>query len=370
MVSLSGTSINDTANEINERYGSIFNHMLEGIQIIDFNHRYLYVNDAAVKQNKYSREELLGHTQMEKYPGIEKTEVFAKIRQCAQERTPTYIENEFEFPDGSKGCYEVRSEPIPYGVIILSLDITDRKQLQEAENKLQIVNALKEANKELEAFSYSVSHDLRAPLRAIDGFSKILSEDYTEKLDDEGKHVIATIRSSTQQMGQLIDDLLSFSRLGRQAIKTQDVAMTTLAKTVFDELKLASPQRSVQFTYPELPIAHVDPSLIRQVWANLLSNALKYTKKKEVAVITIGSNVTDEDNIYYVKDNGAGFDMKYVDKLFGVFQRLHSAQDFEGTGIGLSIVERIIKKHGGKVWAEGVVDQGATFYFSLPKISS
>jgi signal transduction histidine kinase len=226
---------------------------------------------------------------------------------------------------------------------------------------------LEASNKDLEGFAYSVSHDLKAPLRSIEGFSQILEEDHSGKLDDEGKRVITTIRTSTKQMATLIDDLLSFSRLGRQEIKMADVDMTALAKTVFDEFKLVNQQRSIQFTCDDLPPAHVDPVMIRQVWVNLLSNAIKFTGKKDNATITIASKVTDKDNIYYIKDNGAGFDMKYVAKLFGVFQRLHDSQDFEGTGIGLSLVARIVKKHGGNVWAEGVVGQGATFYFSLPK---
>lgn len=223
------------------------------------------------------------------------------------------------------------------------------------------------SNNDLEAFTYSVSHDLRAPLRSVDGFSKILQEDYAAKFDDEGKHVIETIRTSTKRMGNLIDDLLTFSRLGRQTIKTSDVDMTAMAKTVFDELKLANPERQIQFTCEVLPVAHADQSLIRQVWVNLLSNAIKFTRKKNIAVITVGSRQDNGNDIYYVKDNGAGFDMKYIDKLFMVFQRLHTVQEFEGTGIGLSIVKRIIEKHGGKVWAEAAVDQGATFYFFLAK---
>ncbi len=226
---------------------------------------------------------------------------------------------------------------------------------------------LETSNKDLESFSYSVSHDLRAPLRSIDGFSKILEEDYATKLDDEGKRVVATIRNSTKQMGILIDDLLAFSRLGRQEVKAIDVDMTKLANTVFDEIKQGSPGRSIEFSCAQLPFAHADPILMKQVWVNLLSNAVKFTNKKDVAKISVGSNEEDDKNIYFVKDNGAGFDMKYVDKLFNVFQRLHSAQDFEGTGIGLSIVARIIKKHGGSIKAEATVDQGATFYFSLPK---
>ncbi len=220
--------------------------------------------------------------------------------------------------------------------------------------------------KDLESFAYSVSHDLRAPLRSIDGFSKILEEDYATKFDDDGKRVISTIRTSTQHMGALIDDLLSFSRLGRQPIKTVALDMTALVKAVFTELKAAHPERNIQFTCDVLPIARVDVALMRQVWINLLSNAVKFTNKKDVAKISVSSKKKNGDTVYYVQDNGVGFDMQYVGKLFIVFQRLHSTKDFEGTGIGLSIVDRIIKKHGGKVWAEGAVNQGATFYFSLP----
>lgn len=239
---------------------------------------------------------------------------------------------------------------------------------QDLEKKVhERTQQLESANKDLESFTYSVSHDLRAPLRAIDGFSQILEEDYAAKLDDEGKSTIATIRRSTQQMGNLIDDLLAFSRLGRQEIKTEKIEMTTFAKTVFDEIKSANPGRRITFTCQELPAVYVDASLMRQVWINLLSNAVKFTKKKDIAVISVGSTTEKDMITYHITDNGAGFDMKYVDKLFGVFQRLHNVKDFEGTGVGLAIVSRIIAKHGGKTWAEGEVDKGATFYFSLPK---
>lgn len=229
---------------------------------------------------------------------------------------------------------------------------------------------LENSNKDLESFSYSVSHDLRAPLRAIDGFSQILEEDYMTKLDDDGKRVITTIRTSTKQMATLIDDLLTFSRLGRKPLETQNVDMTQLARSVFDELKLINPNRNISFLCDNLPPAHVDPTLIRQVWINLLSNAIKYTKKKENATISVSSTTTADGVTYLVKDNGAGFDMKYKDKLFGVFQRLHSSEDFEGTGVGLAIISRIITKHGGRVFAEGVVGEGATFGFILPKTNN
>lgn len=229
---------------------------------------------------------------------------------------------------------------------------------------------LEASNKDLEAFSYSVSHDLRAPLRAIDGFSQILEEDYKKNFDDEGKRVVATIRRSTKQMGNLIDDLLAFSRLGRRAIKIETIDMTDLAKSSFDEIKQSHPKQKIDFKMTDLSLVPGDPSLLRQVWINLLSNAVKFTAKKEIAKITVGSKIKNNDIVFFVKDNGAGFNMKYANKLFGVFQRLHGPQEFEGTGVGLAIVSRIITKHEGKVWAKGKIGQGATFYFSLPKHST
>lgn len=240
--------------------------------------------------------------------------------------------------------------------------------LSDKETQLLSYTAqLEDTNKELEAFSYSVSHDLRAPLRAIDGFSRVILEDYVDKLDDEGKRFLNIIRGNTQKMGQLIDDLLVFSRFGRQAIRASDIDMAKLAKAVSEEIKLAVPERKVQFTINTLSPAQGDKAMIRQVFANLLSNAIKFTRPKENAMIeVVGSNEGDE-NIYYVKDNGVGFDMQYVNKLFGVFQRLHSTEEFEGTGVGLAIVQRIIHRHGGRVWAEGKVNEGATFFFTLPR---
>jgi signal transduction histidine kinase len=230
-----------------------------------------------------------------------------------------------------------------------------------------LLDAALKANKEMEAFSYSVSHDLRAPLRAIDGFTQILVEDYGEKLDDEGKRITGIIRASTKQMGTLIDDLLAFSRLGRQEIKKVPIDMGILATKVYQEIKQASPDRNIEFIMGVLPNVDGDTDMIRQVWVNLFTNAVKFTGKKEKAKIEVGSTSAGDMVTYYMKDNGAGFDMQYVGKLFGVFQRLHSVEEFDGNGIGLSNVKRIIERHGGKVWAEGKVDEGATFYFTLPK---
>lgn len=226
---------------------------------------------------------------------------------------------------------------------------------------------LEATNKELESFSYSVSHDLRAPLRAIDGFSRMLEEDHQAKLDEGGRRQLRVIRENAQKMGQLIDDLLAFSRMGRKAMAISPVDMAALAAEVFKELRQAGEDRPVLFELKPMPACEADPVLLRQVWANLLSNALKFTGRREAAVIEAGGRSEGRENVYYVADNGAGFDMQYYDKLFGVFQRLHGAEEFPGTGVGLAIVQRAVARHGGRVWAEGKVGEGATFGFALPR---
>ena len=223
------------------------------------------------------------------------------------------------------------------------------------------------ANKELEAFSYSVSHDLRAPLRSVDGYVQILLEDYSTHLDDNGKRVCGVISNSARQMGRLIDDLLAFSRVGRADMKLVAVDMGELATSIFHELTTAEERAGIELTIGPMPLAPADPTLMRQVWMNLLSNAIKFSSKKEKTVIEISGERQGDENVYTVADRGAGFDQQYVDKLFGVFQRLHSAREFEGTGVGLAIVQRIIARHGGRVWALGKTGEGASFYFSLKR---
>ncbi len=498
------------------RYHHILDSMMEGCQIIDHEWRYAYINNVAAQQGRHAPEELLNHTMMEMYPGIEDTDLFAVMKKCMEERISKRLENQFTFPDGSTGWYELSIQPTREGIFILSTDITGRKQaaelLQRAHDELELkvqertaslsqtnsllqalmdympdhiyfkdtegrfirnsrsqaemlglsspdqavgktdfdffshaakayaeeqdvirtgqplvdfeeqviwpnkretwvsttklplrnsdgqtigifgisrditerkhaeqairklnddlimkAEQLHSANKELEAFSYSISHDLRAPLRAINGYTGILLEDYASQLDQEGTRVCNVIINETQRMGTLIDELLSFSRLSRKEIKTAKIDMKALAYSVFGELTREEQREHIDFKIGRLPAAEGDPALIHQVWVNLLSNALKFSSKRDRAAIEVGTKRSDDENIYYVRDSGAGFDIRYIDKLFGVFQRLHSEDEFDGTGVGLAIVKRIVQRHGGRVWAEGEVDHGATFYFALPR---
>ena len=474
--------------------------MLEGIQIHDFDWKYIYVNDALVNYSTYSREKLLGFTIMEKYPGIEQTELFKVMDRCLKERVTENLKTEFTFPNGTKGDFELRIQPIPEGILILSLDITESKKTEEnlkkseklfrsialnipkslvilmdkdhrfikiegdlmerlgyerqdyegkhplevspkeryeaskplyervfkgekfsmeqnsplgdfivhfvpmtdasgsvesamimaldvsdikkAQNEIIELNKdlekrvsertaqLEAVNKELGAFSYSVSHDLRAPIRAINGYAKILEEDYAGKLDAEGTGTLHDIVHYSEQMGLLIDDLLAFSQLGRKEIVVSEINMTALVKSIKEELMFEEGGNRIEFKVNALPSAKGDPSLIKQVWINLISNAIKYSKNNTNPVVEIGAYEKDNLVIYSVRDNGVGFDMQYYDKLYGVFQRLHSQEEFEGTGIGLAIVQKIVFRHNGTVWAESTVNEGACFNFSLPILNS
>ena len=239
----------------------------------------------------------------------------------------------------------------------ITRDLSERKRAEEH---------VKALNQELESFSYSISHDLRAPLRAINGYAQMLEEDHGAKLDAEGQRLLGVVRGNARRMGDLIDDLLAFSRLGRQQPAVQRVDMTRMACEVAEELRAGS---AVAVEVSALPPANVDPALMRQVWTNLIGNAIKYSSKKADARVLVSAGEDAGENVYSVRDNGAGFDMRYVEKLFGVFQRLHRADEFEGTGVGLAIVQRVVTRHSGRVWAEGKPGEGACFYFSLPKAS-
>lgn len=292
---------------------------------------------------------------------------------------------EMEFPlrraDGLFRTFLTRAHPLKdeAGRVVQWFGTnTDVEVLKQAEEKIRLLNLELEqrvqertlqlgiANRELEAFSYSVSHDLRAPLRGIDGYVLMLQEDYGSSLDAEANRLIGVVSSEARRMGRLIDDLLAFSRMGRQHMQRTPVDMTALARGLFENLASTMPAATPQFELQQLPPAQGDPAMIRQVLVNLLSNAIKFSRHQEAPVIEVGGSSGDVENTYYVRDNGVGFDAQYSHKLFGVFQRLHSEDEFEGTGVGLALVQRVVHRHGGKVWAESEPGKGAIFHFTLP----
>jgi len=251
-------------------------------------------------------------------------------------------------------------------------DITERKRAQVQITQLNAdlqnrATQLEAANKELEAFSYSVSHDLRAPLRHIDGFVKLLNKQAGEALDERGRRYLDIVADSARQMGTLIDDLLVFSRMNRAELRQAKVSSDSLVHEAIGGLQTEINGRTIHWKITPLPEVEADPAMLRQVWVNLIANAVKYSRLRSPAEIEIGCSPGDGEHVFFVRDNGVGFDMQYAHKLFGVFQRLHRAEEFEGTGIGLANVRRIVHRHGGRTWAEGKIDGGATFFFSLPK---
>jgi PAS domain S-box-containing protein len=355
----------------------------EGIYGLDIDGKCTFVNPAALQLLGFRIEELIGqhshsmfhHTKPDGKPyPQEDCPVQSAYKQGAVHRGSDL----YWHKDGSSFPVEFISTPILEagkitGAVVAFRDITE---LKKAENKITELNLdlerrvverteqLEAANKELEAFSYSVSHDLRTPLRAIDGFSHILLDDYAGKMDDEGKRLLNVVRDNASRMGRLIDDILKFSRTSRLEMTFTEIDMEKLAHEVVEELQPADGKLQVEIE--PIPPATVDRAMMRQVFVNLLSNAIKFSSSRESARIKVGGSIEGDEAVYFVRDNGAGFDMQYADKLFGVFQRLHAMNEFEGTGIGLAIVKRIITRHGGRVWAEGKVNEGATIYFVVP----
>ncbi len=292
---------------------------------------------------------------------------------------PNQHENHWVAKDGSRRLIAWANAAIvrPQGeiayIIGTGVDITERKaaedQLVKQAAQLQERKArLEEINSELESFSYSISHDLRAPLRAIDGFSRIIQRQQGDKFDEKTRHQFNLIRDNIKLMGVLIEDLLSFSRVQKTSMSISVIDMDKLAREVWDEIREANKERKLNFKIKNIQPGYGDHTLIRQVLFNLFSNAVKFTKNKKQGIIEMSSYKDTGKTVYCIKDNGAGFDMEHCDKLFGVFQRFHSNEEYEGTGIGLAIVQRIVSRHGGRVWAEGEVDKGATFFFTLNSI--
>ncbi|MEY2494156.1 MAG: hypothetical protein QOJ45_648 [Verrucomicrobiota bacterium] len=361
------------------RYRRLFETAKDGILILDATTGMVVdVNPFLITTLGFSHEQFLSKAVWEL--GFFK-DIWANAEKFAELKDKEYVRYEnlpLETSDGQRIEVEfVSNVYLVNGSKVIQCNIRDVTARRKAQEALRQLNAnleqrvierttqLEAANKDLEAFSYSVSHDLRAPLRAISGFSKIVLEDHSAEMDADGLRYLNQVEKSAQQMGQLIDDLLTFSRTGRQAFNVQPVITADIVNAALDDLKAMQENRRVNISVGDLADCEADASLLRQVWLNLLSNALKYTRKCDPAVITIGSRREGETDVFFIQDNGAGFDMKYADKLFGVFQRLHLADDYEGTGVGLALVQRIVQRHGGKVWAEAKLNLGATFHFTL-----
>lgn len=314
----------------------------------------------------YSNEELRAHPWLYFVHPDDVEKTIAEGQKLAEGLPAIRFENRYRRADGTYRWLLWNAATVPGGDVIYAAatDITEAKGFQQslAEGN----TALQAANRDLESFSYTVSHDLRAPLRAVDGYARILEEDYAGALDAEGLRLLSVVRSEARRMGTLIDDLLAFSRFGRQSLTVSPIDLRPLGEEIMRDVRTRRADRTIDFLCGDLPRALGDQTTLRQVLVNLLTNAAKYAKPQGDIRIELGGQRDEIHNIYWVRDNGIGFDMRYAEKIFGVFQRLHNDVQFEGTGVGLAIVERIITRHGGRVWAESEPEKGATFFFSLP----
>ncbi len=350
------------------------------VAVTDVQGTITYVNDKFCAISKYSRDELLGQNHRILNSTHHPKEFFQQMYHTIASGKVWHGEIKNRAKDGS--IYWVDTTIVPFvggdgkprQYVAIRADITERRQAGDVIRKfndeleqrvVERTAQLEAANQELEAFTYSVSHDLRAPLRHIGGFSKMLLEEFGPQIPDGAQHYLQRIQEGTRRMGLLVDDLLNLARLGRHELRLQAVALNTVIEEVIRDLKQDCEGRQVEWKIGNLPFVECDPGLMQQVFQNLLSNALKFTRPRTVALIEVGQTTESGQNIVFVRDNGVGFSMKYVDKLFGVFQRLHRPEDFEGTGVGLATVQRIVHKHGGTVWAEAEIDKGAIFYFTL-----
>lgn len=352
---------------IENKYFNTLSKMLEGVQIISFEWRYLYLNDSIVEQSGYKKEELLGFTMMEKYPGIEQTSMFKVLEKCMYERTIQHIENEFYFPNNDSAWFDLRIQPVEEGILILSIDISDRKI---AEQEIEIKNKkLLYKNKELEQFTYIASHDLQEPLRTITSFAQLIQEEYSEKLDTLGSKYLSFIISSSLRMRNLVKGLLDYSRIGNIK-KPEIIDCNNIVEDVLKDLSFSINENNAIINRQQLPLLSGDSLEIRQLFQNLISNAIKFRKKDIDPVINI--EVKDQNKFwcFSVSDNGIGIENKFSEKVFIIFRRLHNRSEYEGTGIGLSHCKKIVEEHNGDIWFESQLNVGTKFYFTMPKLKN
>lgn len=362
------------------RFRTMIENSTDGIVIMTAMRQPVYMSPYVYKILGYTEDEIAG---IDAYPRVhpDDKEKVCELGLSVLANPGVPIHGQFRFPKKS-GEYiwiegtgiNLLDDPVVNGVVCNFRDVSERKETESAIQELnkslgtlvsERTAELEEVVRDLEAFSYSVSHDLRSPLRIIAGYAKLIQSDHKEALNDEAKEFIEIILDNTKRMGQLIDDLLNFSRMGRKALFKSPVDMRAMIYIVLDDLRKAMGHLPEDITLLELPPAYADHALIKQVWVNLISNAVKYSSKKSNPAIEIGSFADGGETVYYIKDNGAGFDMRFAHNLFGVFKRLHDRSDFDGIGVGLALAHRIVKMHEGRIWAEAEPDQGATFYFTL-----
>lgn len=376
--------IEEVLAESERRFRAVLENVTLIAVILDSDGQITFCNDFLLKLTGWKREEILGKNWFDIFIPANQQDNVRKLFTATmhQHEIEHHHENPILCKDGSlrtiswSNILLENENGEAIGVTSIGEDITERKKAEtslrilteELEEKVRSrTSELEESNRQLEAFSYSISHDLRAPIRAIDSFSKIVLEEEEKVLSSEGKRNLAIIRKNTQRMGRMVDDLLQFSRTARAELKKVQFDMPPMICKLLEEAVKLEPQRKFNTECLSMPKAYGDPSLLRQVWMNLIGNAVKFTRNCSIAHISVGGREEEDNMLYWITDNGAGFDMKYADKLFGVFQRLHTQQEFEGSGVGLAIVHRILQRHNGTIWARGEVGKGATFTFSLPK---
>ncbi|MEO7922906.1 MAG: CHASE3 domain-containing protein [Chitinophagaceae bacterium] len=349
----------------------ILDNLLEGAQIIGFDWKYKYVNDAFLLHSKYGRSQLIGYTVMEKYPGIEQVPIFRVYEKCFKERVPIHLENEFVFPDGSIGWFELSFQPVPEGIFILSVDISDRKRAEVLLNELnktleKKATELQSSNTELERFAYVASHDLQEPLRMVSSFLHLLERKLEGQLDETSKQYIGFAVDGAERMKTLIQDLLQYSKVGTSKEAITAVDCNKVMGAVSNILALSIGETNAIVKVEKLPVIKAVEPQIFQLFQNLLTNALKYHSDAP-PLIEVGCADKGGFHEFYIRDNGIGINPKFFDKIFIIFQRLHNKTAYAGTGIGLSICKKIVERHGGIIWVESAEGKGSTFYFTLPK---